>query len=367
MKKMSLILLALLILCCLTAPTACASEAPQYDPALAQYALQIAETCYIPSMQKSLLEADGYRQAGLFNDDRPEDDARHVATYALYDRQEEDGSTSVILAIRGTGEGEWKLNMELMPSGDYNLPFAENFFLAAQDILSTQDEYFGALGEPTILITGHSRGAAVANVLGAYLTDRFGEDRVRVYTFATPGTVRGEPKPYRNIFNVINPADIITYLPFPQWGFGRYGIDVILPVGDDSLRPAAEEAFAARRDKTGPFPAKEGSEAVAAVEQIVAAMTEVSPDIPSAYTVSHALLHRGAPQPGEAGFTTSEFLLMLFDGSLPSGSDSAQPVENDFTDLIALMQEMGSAEWIGDMHMPATYGAWMTVMDSQAG
>ena len=314
-----------------------------------------------------MLKTGGYRQAGVYNMNRAADDDRHVAAYAVYEKTRDDGRSEVIIAIRGTGAGEWKLNMDLMPSGDYDLPYAENFALAAEDILNAQADLLSLLKDPVFLVTGHSRGAAVANILGARLTDEYGEDNVFAYTFATPRTVRGEYEVYDNIFNIINPADLVTYLPFPQWGFERYGTDITLPVDDPALEAAAEAAYAQRADQTGPFPASEG--AVETVQQIIDAMASLSPDVASGYTVTHALAHPGEAQEGEPGLTSSEFMLALVDGNGSSltgmnGSDSEQAaaVENDFTPLFAALSSSPDTARITMMHMPATYGAWMEAM-----
>ena len=57
------------------------------------------------------------------------------------------------------------------------------------------------------------------------------------------------------IVNIINLADVITYLPFPQWGFERYGVDLILPTdsGDAELEARAEAAYLERSDISGRF------------------------------------------------------------------------------------------------------------------
>ena len=75
------------------------------------------------------------------------------------------------------------------------------------------------------------------------------------YTFATPRTVRGEYPAYANIFNVINPTDYITMLPLPQWGFARYGVDVILPVvgASDRQLSAVQADFAQELGNWGTF------------------------------------------------------------------------------------------------------------------
>ena len=368
MKRRWLLLLLCVMLAPFSASAGFSESSTVYDPELAQYALQIAELCYAPSMQESMLSIGGYRQVGVFNAERSENDGRHVATYAVYDRTLDTGTTEVIIAIRGTGSEEWKLNMDLMPSGNYDLPYAENFFLAAEDILTTQADYLSGLVSPAFLVTGHSRGAAVANILGAELTERFGESNVFVYTFATPRTVRGEYKAYGNIYNIINPADLVTYLPLPQWGFERYGIDIELPVENTALLEAARTAYAARVDQFGAFPAS--SDTVSATQRIVDAMAELAPDPASSATLIHAMNHPGPASAEENGVTASDFMLTLFEGNLftAGGTEGSfsnlSQMENDFTPLLLTMQSADSASWMLGMHMPATYGAWMAATSS---
>ena len=97
---------------------AASASAPAFDPALAQDALDIAGLCYLPSMQASILRIRGFEQTGVYHYDREDETMKHVASYCVYHRLAEDGHSRVIIAIRGTGEGEWALNMDLMPSGD---------------------------------------------------------------------------------------------------------------------------------------------------------------------------------------------------------------------------------------------------------
>ena len=370
MKRMISVLLVLLLIPGL----ACAEfseSSSAYDPALAQWALQIAELCSTPVMQESILKLDDFRQVGQYNYIRPTGDTRHVASYCVYDKALEDGGTAVIIAVRGTGDGEWPLNFDLMPSGNYDLDYAENIFLAAEDVLNTHAAYLDALQSPVFLVTGHSRGAAVANVLGARLSDRFGPENVFAYTFATPRTVRGDYPAYDNIFNIINPADIVTYLPFPQWGFERYGVDLILPLddADPALIEAARAAYKARTDQYGPFTMPEGGSA--AVREIVSKMVSLAPVLSQeAFNARHALAHPGAAEEGEEGLKATEFLLLALEGKLfVQGQPSEimtrlSQAENDFTPLLASLQTLAAA---GDAqgrlmsaHMPGIYGAWMT-------
>ncbi len=88
-----------------------------------------------------------------------------------------------------------------------------------------------------ILITGHSLGAAIANLLAAELSSSLGVDKVYAYTFATPQVVTEsldqEAIPYGNIFNILNSNDVVTYMPttliIPLANYWtRHGVDIPL-------------------------------------------------------------------------------------------------------------------------------------------
>ncbi|MBO4297875.1 MAG: hypothetical protein J5998_03675 [Clostridia bacterium] len=365
MKRLFCLSLALLLIPCL----ACAEFSESsvvYDPALAQRALQIAELAYTPAIQEAVLSLDGFVKRGDYNAVRAAGDKRHVAAYAVYDKALDGGGTAVVIAIRGTGEGEWPLNLELMPSGNYDLDYAENFWLAAEDVLAAQADYLDALDGPVFLVTGHSRGAGVANILGARLTDRFGAENVYAYTFAAPRTVRGDYPAYENIFNVINPADIVTLLPLPQWGFERYGVDRILPVDDPELFAQAEAAYRARSDASGPFSALDSGTAKALTE-VMAQLAATPADI----AARRALAHPGLAEEGEDGMTPGEFFLLAFSDGLsfqgrPTGALARlTQAENDFTPLLAALQSaLSDGNSLSAAHMPAVYGAWMTASEN---
>lgn len=79
--------------------------------------------------------------------------------------------------------------------------------------------------EKIVLLTGHSRGAAIANILGKVYEDDSGWTSF-AYGFATPRTTTNEnASSYRTIFNIVNTDDLVTELPLKNWGFTRYGTD----------------------------------------------------------------------------------------------------------------------------------------------
>ncbi|MBP3773324.1 MAG: hypothetical protein J6I53_11655 [Treponema sp.] len=87
----------------------------------------------------------------------------------------------------------------------------------------TAHEVSGA--KKVLLLTGHSRGAAIANILGkVYEGDS--DWTSFSYGFATPRTTTASnATEYKTIFNIINSDDLVTELPLKNWGFTRYGTD----------------------------------------------------------------------------------------------------------------------------------------------
>lgn len=137
------------------------------------------------------------------------------------------------------------------------------YFRAAEDICCELNRWVeesrAAGAEVEVLVVGHSRGGAIANLVASELDDlrvraqEAGRDqmssldeveRVYAYTFAAPATtVRHDAHAgrYGNIFNIVNPSDIMPYLPLRAWGYERYGTNLYLPtVGDKGFEPRLE-------------------------------------------------------------------------------------------------------------------------------
>ena len=143
--------------------------------------------------------------------------------------------TLIAIVIRGTNGEEWHSNFDV-GTGDVH----EGFALATQALRLDFGEYVynnNLLNpdENIIFITGHSRGAAVANLLAG----QFNEDQFFVqphylfaYTFATPNTTRTPNTTFRNIYNFVNPEDFVPFMPLPMsgWDFGRHGRTYAFPV-----------------------------------------------------------------------------------------------------------------------------------------
>lgn len=183
----------------------------------------------------------------------------------------------IFLAVRGTNgtQAEWSSNFDVganvtnytSKTGAHpDWRFKENhkgFDVTATRIWKLIYQYMIETGlaasaiPKTFFITGHSRGAAVANTLGGYLETKTSFETF-VYTFATPyTTTAANARSCKTIFNVINTDDLVTYLPLKMWGFERFGTDKCISVEDyyertgGSLPGSFEEVIGGDYDGNG--------------------------------------------------------------------------------------------------------------------
>ena len=155
----------------------------------------------------------------------------------------------IIVAVRGTNEtnAEWSSNFDVGADTDeyykamgkshpdwINKSNHKGFDVAANRVYAKLSsyikQYVDANAQTSILLTGHSRGAAIANILSQMYTDNTSY-KTFGYTFASPNTTTAKnAATYKNIFNIVNKDDIIPYLPLAEWGFTKYGVTKSLSV-----------------------------------------------------------------------------------------------------------------------------------------
>ena len=174
------------------------------------------------------------RDAGIthilsMNYTKPSSDTSHTCAYVV-GKCVRNGKNVYVVVVRGTSGGEWTSNFDFAPSHDNDTQYAENFLYCAQDIYEHIKAYLKSYPTSQVVVCGHSRGGAAANLLGVLLNNEFGKERVYAYTFATPTTVRGDAAKveYDNIFNFINPDDAVPCLPLAEYGYVRAGKDIML-------------------------------------------------------------------------------------------------------------------------------------------
>lgn len=174
-------------------------------------------------------------------------------------------TTLIFVGIRGTYGAEWLSNFNILGRSAKD-PDHRGFKAAEEEVEAAVRDYARELGaDPSrtrILVTGHSRGGAIANLLAADLANPHDGDAalapssgIFAYTFAAPCATRAGNRHdpvFDGIFNVVNEADIVTQLPLSSWGFGRYGSTIELPSASsarfDDAYATAQNAY---RQNTG--------------------------------------------------------------------------------------------------------------------
>jgi hypothetical protein len=165
----------------------------------------------------------------------------------------------ILLVVRGTGKDkkgkggdiEWSSNFDVGAdttayknmTGTHSLwknkQNHKGFEVAANKLLELYNDYLDRHDlknkKKSILITGHSRGAGIANILGAHFEDD-SSYRSFTYTFAAPYTTTSKNyNKYTSVFNIANKDDIVPLLPLEAWGFHKYGIMKQISVANDGL------------------------------------------------------------------------------------------------------------------------------------
>ena len=143
------------------------------------------------------------------------------------------------LVIKSTDyKQEWANNFTLGETGNH-----VGFDLSSSIIYKKLMEILSNKTNYKLWISGYSRGGAVANVLSSKLMKsevmHFNEDNLYTYTFACPkGLSLDNAIKYKNVFNLVNSADMIQKFAPEEYGLYRCGQDIELYKENiDSLLP----------------------------------------------------------------------------------------------------------------------------------
>lgn len=220
------------------------------------------------------------------NYERPQSQIDHTSAYTIGRGKISVGKKiqdAYLIVIRGTDGNEWFSNFDFAPSASGNSHFAMDFLYSAEDIFLDLQKIISD-ENAIIIVSGHSRGGAVANLLALLLNESYNRSKIYAYTFASPATVRNLNGIYdKNIFNVLNPADLVPYLPLQAWGFYRAGTDIVL-----------EEKDCAISSKK--------------IKQAVTELAKICPSLESYYNDRHSLEHGGL---SDDGITMYELFMIL--------------------------------------------------------
>jgi len=201
----------------------------EFSSDIAKASVALAMAAYSEGKVESSLEKMGYacrdnstqyeRKMNIF-------DCDHVAyTIASKTIADESGRKFIAYCVPVCGtraNSEWFSDFNIGESNDH-----AGFYTAASEVMSdlsacmANDGY--ANSDTIIWLTGHSRGAAVSNIIAGKLTGSGSYAKVFAYTFACPSVSKNADTSYGNIFNFNNPGDLIPTLPLESWGWKRYG------------------------------------------------------------------------------------------------------------------------------------------------
>ena len=219
----------------------------QYNHDLARFACMLADVSYTDvrtDPQNNVLRTN-YRLLGIRDDDMEfhydvdYDDpvyGNDQCAFSIASVPAADGTAGVVLVvIRGTplNVNEWLSNLNINDAGRIEAEYHQGFYIVARQVyhaLHAYVEKHGIAGSTPVLITGHSRGAAVANLLGAELVKAggFTPEQLFVYTFATPNVTTDSDagsSTYGYIWNIVNAEDIVPSVPLYRgsWQYRKYG------------------------------------------------------------------------------------------------------------------------------------------------
>ncbi len=232
-----------------------------YDPHLATTSLCLAIATYPdygiyddpewyekqPKFIKGALEAIGFNSF-VTNDDFVQT-ARFDSIGLAAAKKEFNDYTVIAVTPRSGGYySEWANNMHL-GDGSKSDYMHEGWYDAANKMIDFIIDYvndFEITGHVKLWMTGFSRGGATANIAGGLIDSRLdkgekllgnsvrlSKEDVYTYTFEAPQGANVNSKTiklprdaiYGNIFNIVNPNDVVPKVAMSEYGFTRFGVD----------------------------------------------------------------------------------------------------------------------------------------------
>lgn len=200
-------------------------------------------------LYNSLLENDFYvdsesTQSSLENfQDSDSNNISYTISYRENEystqNQSEIRVADMIVILRGTNADEWSGNTEITGTTyDSEQLTHKNFEQAKNSLKPYINNEYSYLkhtknyDKVNLIITGHSRGAAVANLYAKDATDNNDTpyfNSVIAYTFATPNVEKynSDMEEYNNIYNFCIEEDLVPTVPLTNpttgWNYWKYG------------------------------------------------------------------------------------------------------------------------------------------------
>lgn len=194
------------------------------------------------------LNTEDLRSYNYLNENNNKDSNKNDVAFSITYRKIDDNNVDLIVVIRGSYNDEWSGNAELTgETYDSDQKQHTNFSIAKDSIEKPIEQYLSQYLSQyqniNLIITGHSRGAAVSNLYAKEAIDKINGinnsndipkfNKVTAYTFACPNVEKynNTMENYSSIFNFCLSEDLVPTVPltYPSdgWNYWKYGITYI--------------------------------------------------------------------------------------------------------------------------------------------
>ncbi len=350
-----------------------------YNHDLAHTAMALSGATYVDiedaAIEAALTELCGFEEGSFasynYDYNHTESDNDVVAYSFAYKTVYDNGKQYPLVAVmvKGTsGNEEWYSNFN-MGTADVH----KGFELAKEELKDSLEAYLNKqdidMTNAKFLVTGHSRGAAVANLIAKDLSDQASTEHVYAYTFATPTvSTEGTGSRYHNIYNIVSGTDFVTRVPLAKWDFKHYGIDLQLPTrsyygsGYQNVYDKMAKEYTQLTGKEHP----EYKDGTLPVDKLVETAYKLAPSLQDFYEKDHVYTIKETSVPMIQLKTTSEYFNRIAEFLVESSggilAELYGTLEGEYAPITLFfgMNENGILTHnVLGAHAMATYYSWM--------
>ena len=216
------------------------TKSTTYNPELSYYLAALARAAYNDRDIDNSLRSLGFDSSTIRYGFYEKDSI--IAAYSIA-KKTIGGKTLVLITVRGTSNGwQWATDLNLGTQAALTTGWHEGFERCEKVLMTDLKQFLGGIPKSNVIyvLTGHSLGAAVANLTSVKLFDAgVPSTNVYDYNFACPDVANGLGTrwnhfgEHNNMFNIGNCQDPITYVPgvigdligvtMPMFTWGKFG------------------------------------------------------------------------------------------------------------------------------------------------
>jgi hypothetical protein len=295
----------------------------------------------------------------------------HDNSYTLAYKELKSGEILLAVILRGTDGVEWLGNMDVWTDSTTPIPRHYSFDQANISIQAEINDYVRDNGltnkSINLLITGHSRGAAVANLLAVDQNNKkWYQGNVKyvyAYTFATPNNTTGFNADHKNIYNFCFDDDFVPQVPLKTWNYGKNGINY--HVSAENLYKS-DNGFKSLEDKYIQLSEDNRNASLTAtrkVQDLLQAFYKIAPTVDQYYNTEPLLDMKLL---GNPRYITLYYYMRNYIAQAAVGADlgsiglllfaQSQDKQSDVYDIASFFLDgMNVAYYVNDSHQALTY------------